>query len=307
MSEATNKPDDGLGDHGTSGSSVSSPVPQLFVEQLAAGELNEARAESVMARLQAETDGLARLEAVQTSNEAILSALPSSQVAERIERKLADALRVERAQRDATAALESRDSGIFEAWRWLAPAAVATLGLAFMLRTGPAAEPGESTDKPTAAQTATSPASDGDRAKGLTPHLQVFRKRGDDAERLRDGQRAWPRDVLQLRYVAGDAAFGTIVSIDGNGETTLHFPERSSDDTALESGKAIALPHAYELDDAPQFERFMLITHERPVDVEMILDASRGIASTGATAATTALDLPAGFRQFSFRVQKVRR
>ena len=50
-----------------------------------------------------------------------------------------------------------------------------------------------------------------------------------------------------------------LVSIDGRGVATLHFPD-DVDPTALAHGGAMALDHSYELDDAPGFERFLRVT-----------------------------------------------
>lgn len=70
-----------------------------------------------------------------------------------------------------------------------------------------------------------------------------------------------------MSYVAAGRAHGVIVSIDGRGQVTLHFPADAGAPTALESGRAVPLSHSYELDDAPLFERFMFVTAEAPDDL----------------------------------------
>src|SRR5690606_26378921 len=102
-------------------------------------------------------------------------------------------------------------------------------------------------------------------------------------------------DVIQLRYHGGGHRYGVIASIDGAGVVTLHHPARDDAPptaTAL-SAESTSLPHAYELDDAPRFERFFFITAAEPIDVRRSLDALRALARRD-DSATAPLELPAG-------------
>ena len=66
------------------------------------------------------------------------------------------------------------------------------------------------------------------------------------------------------------------------------------------------LPNSYQLDDAPRFERFFLITHPKPIDREWILDLAQALANNGEEAATGQLEeLPEGFMQWSVSLEKV--
>ena len=145
---------------------------------------------------------------------------------------------------------------------------------------------------------------DGTRVKG-SPRLVAFRQVGERVERLEQDAVVRAGDVIQLRYNAGGQGYGVIASVDGAGVVTLHFPlrEDAPPQATAVSPETIALPHAYELDDAPRFERFFFITANGPVDVRGALWALRALADRD-DSATAALDLPAGLRQWSLRLRK---
>jgi streptogramin lyase len=109
--------------------------------------------------------------------------------------------------------------------------------------------------------------------------------------------------VLQLAYQAAGARYGVVVSIDGRGAVTRHLPEEGEVAAALERGGAVALAHAYQLDDAPGYERFFLVTGERPFDVAPVVEAARWLAAAG-QARAGALTLPGGLEQRAVLVVK---
>jgi len=100
------------------------------------------------------------------------------------------------------------------------------------------------------------------RVKG-GPALHVYRKTGDGAESLSSGATAGENDMLQISYSAGGDAWGAILSVDGNGTVTQHFPDGGDTGAKLESGGEVALPFSYRLDDAPKFERFIFVSGPR--------------------------------------------
>jgi hypothetical protein len=143
--------------------------------------------------------------------------------------------------------------------------------------------------------------------KGLslsTPGLQIFRKDGGNVEKLSDGSQAAAGDLLQLAYIRGDESHGVIVSIDGRGSVTLHFPAHARGDTALKIGHPIFLPTAYKLDTAPRFERFLFVTAKEKIPVNEILEKARNLASDQGSAMTAKLNLPDRFQQFSLLIRK---
>lgn len=226
-------------------------VPELLIERLALGELSEGEAAALRARIAAAggPSEAERLAAIEASNEAILAAHPPARAAAVIERRLA-----ERRQRARAA------------WWMAAPALVAAAAVVLVVRTqGDGMSEGPGSTTASAADTAGDPDTAGGpdtvRLKGLEPHLEIYRKAGDAAERLADRAAVRAGDVLQVSYVAAGAAHGVIVSIDGNGVVTIHLPPPGGPaDAPLLQGGAIPLSAAYELDDAPGFERFFFVT-----------------------------------------------
>ena len=134
--------------------------------------------------------------------------------------------------------------------------------------------------------------------------LLVYRKTGDRAEILEDGAEVGAGALLQLAYVSSSAAYGTILSIDGRGEVTRHFPAEAGGSTLLALHKRVLLPSALELDDAPGFERFFLVTSEAPVEVEAVLAEAAVLAKDLVKARRGELDLPAGLDQASVMILK---
>jgi hypothetical protein len=136
--------------------------------------------------------------------------------------------------------------------------------------------------------------------KGSGPTLRVYRRAAGAVERLAGGSRVHAGDQLRLATVG--AGTGVLVSIDGRGGVTLHLPPSGDAPAHLAGGEA-PLPDAYELDDAPGFERFVLVTGEaaRP---DAVLAAARRLASDPARARKDPLPLPGSLHQFSLLLVK---
>lgn len=142
------------------------------------------------------------------------------------------------------------------------------------------------------------------RAKGAT-RVSAFRHIGDKIEKLDEDSLVKSGDLLQLRYSAGGARYGIIASIDGAGFVTLHYPtaENAPAEATALSPKPTALPNGYQLDDAPDFERFFFITADQPIDVGGSLASLRAFAQRS-DRATAQLELPTGMNQTSLRLRK---
>ena len=136
------------------------------------------------------------------------------------------------------------------------------------------------------------------------PALRLFRKSGGADELLRDGDSAKAGDRVQVAYTAGGQTHGVILSIDGGGSVTLHFPDREDGDTALQGGRRTFLPRSFELDQAPLFERFFFITASEPLPTAELLKQARQLAGDPGKAMAGRLDIPGRFGQFSFLVRK---
>jgi hypothetical protein len=150
------------------------------------------------------------------------------------------------------------------------------------------------------------PATDIVRLKGSGPSLEVFWKDGPNAEpvRLEDGAIASAGDELQVIYDSAAIAYGTVVSLDGRGSVTLHYPSFPSGSTRLESGGSVALPRGFTLDDAPVFERFYFVTSDAPIDVERVIETIDRQKERVLSQPDRNLDLPADLNVTEFTVRK---
>lgn len=245
---------------------MSQRILDWVLERYAVGELPEGITADEIAKDPSVPD---RLAALQRSNAEFLARLPPRAAAREILRRR-----------------ESRSShsrrATWSAIRW-APMLAAVCAVVLLVpRAGPRGPEDEL------------------RSKGLRPHLEVYRQQNLEAEVLTPDASVRAGDVLQLRVVGATARFAAVVSIDGTGAVTLHAPEHQGAALALPDSGVQALGHAYALDAAPRFERFVLVTSEQPFDVAVVLSAARALGADPATP----LALPLGLRQSSFVVRK---
>lgn len=257
-------------------------VPDWLLERVALDEIPPGDREEVARRLAADPTSGPRLEALRASSQEILAALPPAQVVAEVERRA----RVARAGMDERARRPRRG--------WIAAGAMAATMAAVLLvvllpRDG--------------ARPIVTPPEDGIRLKG-EPRLVVHRKRDGQIERLGRGASARAGDLLQIAYVAAGRSHGVILSIDGGGVVTLHHPPDARASTTLSGGGAIELPHAYELDDAPGFERFVFVTSDRPINPELVASRAHELARDPDRARSAPLDLPESTQQWSLLIAK---
>lgn len=108
-------------------------------------------------------------------------------------------------------------------------------------------------------------------------------------------------DLVRVGYRAAGRGFGVIVSVDGRGSVTVHLPGRGDQAAALAGGDTVLVHHAYQLDDAPRFERFHFVTAGAPFAVATVVDAARRAALT---AGASELPLAPSFEQATFLLRK---
>jgi hypothetical protein len=252
-------------------------TPDWLVERLALGELDASAAADVRARLAAEgRDADAEVAALRASNREILEAHPPARVAAAVR---------------ARAATPRRRG-------WLAALPLALAGAAaLVLVARPAPHSGRAGGTGGVLLEETT-------IKGPAA-LGVYRHRPDGDERLADGAAAGRGDLVQLTYRAGTDTFGALLSIDGRGHVTVHWPDAAAEGAPRLSAKGeVRLPSAYELDDAPAFERFFLVSADAPFPLAAVLDAARALGATPRAARTAALALPPALHQTSLTLQK---
>ena len=134
--------------------------------------------------------------------------------------------------------------------------------------------------------------------------ILIYRQNRDQVELLNNGDKARSGDLIQLGYIPAGKTYGVIFSIDGNAVVTLHYPERSDGSTFLNQEKKNLLASSYELDNAPDFERFFFVTAEKEIDVQKIIFQAEELAGSSQLSKTRDLDLPESYQQFSILLKK---
>lgn len=181
--------------------------------------------------------------------------------------------------------------GFAQTWR---PALGAAATLALAIGVVALWQPFRDPD-PSSNPAAVSEGADTTRIKGLRPHVLLFRKTRDGVEALRSGSLCRRGDVVQLAYQAAGRRYGAIFSLDGRGVVTQHLPAAGTAAVLLEAGGETALPSAYQLDDAPRFEVFYLVTSPTAFELPPLLDVARHTVPLAADPAPLPpLRLPAG-------------
>jgi hypothetical protein len=147
-----------------------------------------------------------------------------------------------------------------------------------------------------------------ERAKGQGLELRVYRQREGRVERVAEGTEAAAGELLQLGFVRAGHVHGVLLSIDGRGAVTLHWPLVVGASTALPpDGGEHLLPQSYQLDDAPAFERFVFLGAAAPLRVDAILASAKQLARDPLRARDEPLRVEGVHEQRSFLVRKKNR
>jgi hypothetical protein len=115
------------------------------------------------------------------------------------------------------------------------------------------------------------------RTKGKESALYLYKKTGKEPEELLQNSTVLKGEVVQVAFQTR-LPYAVIFSIDGRGGVTLHYPLDEAGSPAVERGKKIFLPSAYTLDDAPQFERFFLVTSEVGINAGFVMSKAHEFA-----------------------------
>ncbi len=142
------------------------------------------------------------------------------------------------------------------------------------------------------------------RIKGLKPDIRIYREQGGDPELLHENDLVRENDLLQIGYVSGGWKHGAIFSIDGNGAVTLHYPADIFSTTHLSPEGEIKLPYSYQLDSAPEFERFFFVLSDKEFSVNEILLYAEELVESRSVRSIRSLSLPRGYEQASIVLKK---
>ena len=232
------------------------PIPQWTLERYALGELPPDQTRVIRQQIADDPAAAAQLRELESDDRAIRMRYPAGKMAEQI--------------RSKAGVVEPRR----RVSRWAMAAPVLAMAAALMLVVLPGIpDTIENTDIQLIDD-------GGIIAKGTGDAILRVVRQADDAV-LDDGALVAAGDILGFRYNAAGARHGVLLSVDGNGVVTLHFPPEMLGATMLESG-TVTLDLAYELDDAPEFERFFLVTADTPIDVGAVIAAARALVNDDA-------------------------
>ncbi len=250
-------------------------VSDLRLERYRLGELPPDELRAFAARVAADPELQRRLAQLESSSRDIQAAFEPPAMARRIR---------ERVRRDAPPAPVPARRRV----AWLAPASVvatcvcvAAVGVSLWLGR---------------------PAGDDTTIKGGEPSLVLHRRLSQSSEELAPGAVARQGDQIRIGYRAAGRSHGAILSVDGRGVVSQHLPRAGDRAVALQPSGTAFLDFSYELDDAPRWEVFYLVTADAPFDLGPVRSALRAAAVAGRVPA--ALALPQGQSQAAFPVMK---
>ncbi len=243
-------------------------TPVLFAEKEAImrkGTFPEA-AEGIRGRGTAEIDGL--VAEIEESDRDILSRYPVGAMRSAVGAKL----NASAGRRRVTFA-----GNAFRAMRVAAMPAAACLVLAVAFVTTQGLSRGAGADDvPLGSRTAVA---SGERSKGTGPRIHVYRKDGTDAIRLNGGDRVSANDALQISYLSNGNTWGVILSVDGNGVITRHYPDAGNGAAPLDTSGEVPLAFSYVLDDAPKYERFIFVSSRSSFPVAPVIRAIESLSA----------------------------
>jgi hypothetical protein len=243
---------------------IDKPINDRLLERFLLNELPAEDIKEIEREIHNDPDLKDRLEKLEASNRDILNRYPAKQMADEIRNNV----RLEKLKQINQIQSNKRapQSLMFKRLAFASPALVAIIVFFFIL--SPFKEHINRIDNPLQTDVTRIKGSELDMSK---PNLLIYRNTDGQIETLKDGSGAGTGDLLQLAYTVPEAHYGVIFSIDGNGVVTWHFPDNMKQLVKLEKMKKVLLKNAYELDDAPEFERFFFITSPEPIDGAKLL------------------------------------
>jgi hypothetical protein len=267
---------------------------EYYLERYVLGELPEEEAEVIRRRAASDPEVLAAIENIESSNRSILLRYPPPAIKEELLRRTAEAGPRQSKRRPLIRTIPFRRA-LYVASICAAAFILFVIVRPSLKKEGVRLWPREDREYSEVK---------GTEALDLSKtQLLVYRKNRSGIEMLADGSLSKAGDVLQLAYVSAQAPYGLILSIDGGGGVTLHYPE-GNEPTNLTQNKRVPLPHAIELDDAPGFERFFFLTSDNPIDPAGIMERARALAADPGIARVKKLEVPEGVEQNSIIIFK---
>jgi len=251
---------------------VKKHVPNIYLEQLYLNELSPQKAGSINIE---ESDNL--LKGIELSNKEIIEQYPPTFIKEGIIRKLNN-------KTDMQAKKQDFRFYMLRAVPIAAALVILTLNLSQLYRIE---EPNEII-----------------RSKGLSPELSIYIDKNNSPAELFNNDFVYESDLIQLTYNAAGNKYGIIFSIDGRGVITLHYPVNEDSSPLIDPNGSHSLPFSYELDDAPEFERFYFVSSKQNFDINTILKSAKDILKYDYPETIEKLNLSADFDQETIILKK---
>jgi len=261
-------------------------IPDMYLEQFVLGELNAEKEAEIRELMEHNGEINTRVRSISESNNQFLSEKHHSSIQSDINRRV-----IRR--------LIKSEKKEFQPWQFASVGMIAILAL-YLVTPYSYYSP----QKEIESQIYETPSDI--RLKGIKPELHIYRKQNNFVEHIENKQLVKENDLLQIKYQGAGYQYGLIFSVDGRGETTLHFPEAKDQSNKIQPQGDIALPFAYQLDDAPNYERFFLITSHKKFDIDEVLTLSKKIQKNNMQNENVLLDLPEEVYQTSILLTKAK-
>jgi len=145
------------------------------------------------------------------------------------------------------------------------------------------------------------------RIKGSGASLSLHRKTDSGSEQLKDGDPAHEHDLILIQYQPAGKMYGVILSIDGRGTINRHLPEKGQWAGLLEQEGSVPLDFAYELDDAPDWEKFYFVTSDSMFEVSTVIRAALDQARHLSGDEAGSLELPDYLEESTFTIRKAKK
>ncbi len=260
-------------------------IPQWKLERYALGELPPNELVAIKSQIANDPEAQRQLQQIDSSNREFLQQNDPHAAAKRLM-----ALSKARAQEESAS----------PSWIWKPVTAFAVLAIAVFLGTNMMKPQNPVEQGMEMAMVSTH--DDGIRTKGLQNRIELWQKTGDSIAMILDGAKVNAGDLLQIRTQVDKKCFAAVVSLDGRGNWTKHLPENGSQASAMEPGKSGFLPFSYQLDDAPRYEVFWLITSDSAFSVDSLMKSLEVLS--GSPIAPPVLPLDTRFHQVRLAVAK---
>lgn len=235
-------------------------LSDLYLERYRLGELPAAETDALRQRLAEDASLRERLRRIEMHEQAFAGSHPASTWVPRIEKAVRESQEKSLGRQDDRASesqsFQSRSSPSRSYRReWQFALSMAAM-LAFALTALPVWLAGQRDP------------GDGIRLKGGAtlsgpeagePGLMLYRQMAEGSEALQPGDRVRPGDALQIELRPGTFDYAAVVSVDGRGAITWHWPARPDQPELASHLPKGRLPNAFQLDSAPGFERFYLL------------------------------------------------